>query len=214
MTAPEREQTLIGSVQRALSLVDIVARAARPVPVKALAAASGLTSGTTYNLVRTLVHEGYLANEPDGVILGPRFHGFLTPNDSSGVFLALVREALNAASDIVGASAYFARYGDGEIHLIDIVDAPRSPRTELWVGMQASAHATALGKQILAELPPSEVRDYLARNPLRPSRVPTHWGRRVRGGVDRRGPDRRGPAPRGSRGRGSALPASLPWTDD
>ncbi|WP_067202500.1 IclR family transcriptional regulator [Microbacterium sp. XT11] len=166
MTAPKREQTLIGSVQRALSLVDIVANSARPVPVKALATAAGLTPGTTYNLVRTLVHEGYLQNEPDGVVLGSRFPGFAAGSDSRGVFLARVREALNTASDRTGVTAYLSRYSDGEVHLVDIVDARRSPRVELWVGVHDSAHATALGKQILAELPLEDRLDYLSRHPL------------------------------------------------
>jgi DNA-binding IclR family transcriptional regulator len=166
MTSPGREQTLIGSVQRALSLVDIVANASRPLPVKALAATTGLTPGTTYNLVRTLVHEGYLQSEPDGVVLGSRFPGFTGAPDGPGVFVARVREALNAVTDMTGVTAYLSRFADGEVHLVDIVDARRSPRVELWVGLQDSAHATALGKRILADLPREDRLDYLSRHPL------------------------------------------------
>lgn len=166
MTSPEREQTLIASVQRALSLVDIVANASRPTPVKALAAAAGLTTGTAYNLVRTLVHEGYLRAERDGVVLGARFPGFTDAADRRGLFLAQVREALTEAADLTGVTAYLSRFTDGEVHLVDIVETRRSPRVELWVGLQDSAHATALGKQILAELPQEERLDYLSRHPL------------------------------------------------
>src|SRR5690606_209029 len=69
----ERGGTLLGSIQRAITLVDMVANAPRPLPVKALASSAGLSLGTTYNIVRTLVHEGYLAREPDGLVLGKRF---------------------------------------------------------------------------------------------------------------------------------------------
>jgi len=166
MTVPEREQTLITSVQRALSLVDIVASSSRPVPVKALATAAGLSSGTTYNLVRTLIHERYLRTEPDGVVLGVRFPGFADAADRRGVFLAHVRDALTEVVDLTGVTAYLSRFDDGEVHLVDIVEARRSPRVELWVGMQDSAHATALGKQILAVLPPDQRLDYLSRHSL------------------------------------------------
>lgn len=166
MTATEAEPTLIGSVQRALRLVDIVANSARPLPVKTLAATTGLTPGTTYNLVRTLIHEGYLANEPDGLVLGTRFPTFRTGIDTRGVFLARVRSALREVTEEVGATAYLSRYTDGEMHLVDIVDAVRSPRIELWVGMDSSAHATALGKQILADLTAEERLDYLSRHRL------------------------------------------------
>ncbi len=158
-------ETLIASVQRALRLVDIVVNSSRPVTPKALATASGLTLGTTYNLVRTLIREGYLAAEPDGLVLASHFLG-LHEEDSSGVFLARVREALNDVAEGLGATAYLSRYTDGEVHLVDIVDAKSSPRVDLWVGMQSSAHATALGKQILAELPAEERSDYLSRHSL------------------------------------------------
>lgn len=166
MTDPERGQTLIGSVQRALTLIDIVANASRPIPVKVIAATMELTPGTAYNLVRTLVHEGYLQAEPDGVVLGARFPGFAEARSGRGIFVARVREALNRVTDMTGVTAYLSRFADGEMHLVDIVDARRSPRVELWVGLQDSAHATALGKRILADLPTEERLDYLSRHPL------------------------------------------------
>ncbi|WP_341935059.1 IclR family transcriptional regulator [Microbacterium sp. LWO14-1.2] len=166
MNAPEAEPTLIGSVQRALRLVDIVANSPRPMPVKTLSAVTGLTTGTTYNLVRTLIHEGYLTSEPDGLVLGTRFPAFQSETDARGVFLARVRAALRTVTDEVGATAYLSRYHDGEMHLVDIVDAVRNPRIELWVGLDASAHATALGKQILADLSDDERLDYLSRHRL------------------------------------------------
>jgi len=166
LSAAEAEPTLIGSVQRALRLIDIVANSPRPLPAKMLAAITGLTPGTTYNLVRTLVHEGYLNAEPDGLVLGARFPAFQQQVDSRGVFLARVRAALRDVTEVAGATAYLSRFHDGEMHLVDIVDAVRNPRVELWVGLQSSAHATALGKQILADLPDDERLDYLSRHRL------------------------------------------------
>ncbi|GAA2930358.1 IclR family transcriptional regulator C-terminal domain-containing protein [Microbacterium luteolum] len=166
MSPTEGEPTLIGSVQRALRLVDIVANSPRPLPAKMLATATGLTPGTTYNLIRTLIHEGYLSAEPDGLVLGTRFPSFQQEIDSRGVFLARVRSALRKVTEEVGATAYLSRFDDGEMHLVDIVDAVHNPRVELWVGLQSSAHATALGKQILAELPDEHRLDYLARHRL------------------------------------------------
>lgn len=143
----------------------MVANAARPLPAKALARASGLSSGTTYNIVRTLIHEGYLATEPDGLVLGTRFPT-LRPTDDEGVFLARVRGTLRRVTEELGATAYLSRFTDGEVHIVDIVDAATNPRLELWVGINHSAHATALGKQILTELAPDQRLDYLSRHPL------------------------------------------------
>lgn len=179
MNAAEAEPTLIGSVQRALRLVDIVANSPRPLPAKMLSSITGLTPGTTYNLVCTLVHEGYLSAEPDGLVLGGRFPAFQQQIDSRGVFLARVRAALRAVTEDVGATAYLSRYADGEMHLVDIVDAVRNPRIELWVGLHASAHATALGKQILAALSEEDRLDYLSRHRLEELTPPTISDRRT-----------------------------------
>lgn len=161
----KRDPTLISSVRRALRLVDIVANAQRPLPAKMLAEVCGLSVGTTYNIVRTLVHEGYLTNEPDGLVLGSSFPS-LRRSDADGVFLARVRRTLRRITEEIGATAYLSRYRGGEVHIVDIVDAAASPRLELWVGIDHSAHATALGKQILIELSPEQRLDYLSRHPL------------------------------------------------
>jgi DNA-binding IclR family transcriptional regulator len=161
----KHDPTLIASVRRALRLVDMVANAPRPLPAKKLAQASGLSVGTTYNIVRTLIHEGYLASEPDGLVLGSRFPT-MRPDNDEGVFLARVRGTLRRVTEQLGATAYLSRYSDGEVHIVDIVEAAANPRLELWVGINDSAHATALGKQILAELDREQRLDYLSRHPL------------------------------------------------
>lgn len=158
------EPTLIASVQRALHLVDHVATADHPVTAKALARHLDLSLGTTYNLARTLVHEGYLSAEQDGYVLGPRFPALTGARD--GVAVAHGREVLRAIRDELKVPAYLTRYDDGEISIIDIVDDRSCPRLDLWVGVQDSAHATAFGKQILASLGPEDRLDYLSRHPM------------------------------------------------
>ncbi|GAA4286924.1 helix-turn-helix domain-containing protein [Georgenia daeguensis] len=66
------QPTLINSVVRALNLLDAVGAAGGPVPAKRLAHAVGLPLATTYHLLRTLVHEGYLARTPEGYVIGER----------------------------------------------------------------------------------------------------------------------------------------------
>ena len=161
----DREGTLLGSIQRAIALVDIVANAQRPLAVKAIAQASGLTLGTAYNIVRTLVHEGFLRHEPDGLVLGPRFPSLL-PEETDGVFLARVRTALREVSEDLNVTACFSRWTDGEIEAVDLVEHPRHPRVDFWVGLQDSAHASALGKRILGNLETEDRLDYLSRHPL------------------------------------------------
>jgi DNA-binding IclR family transcriptional regulator len=57
---------LIQSVSRALRVLEQVAQADHPLPVKVVARRCGLNLSTAYHLVRTLCYEGYLVREADG----------------------------------------------------------------------------------------------------------------------------------------------------
>lgn len=155
------EPTLIGSVQRALRLLDGVGSRERPVSAKVLAREAGLPLATTYHLLRTLVHEGYLNRLDDGYVLGDQVIAL-----GSGLPAWRVRPTLTALRDELSAACYLAMYRNGEIELVDIVDSPRHPRTDLWVGLHDAGHATALGKAILAGLSDEQREDYLARHQL------------------------------------------------
>ncbi|GAA1198675.1 transcriptional regulator, IclR family [Prauserella alba] len=157
--------TLIGSVQRALHLLDAVGASARPVTAKHLARTVGVPLPTTYHLLRTLVHEGYLRKLEDGYVLGERLRP-AAPEHASQRLLTHVRPILRALRDELHGAAYLALYTDGEIELVDIVDGPDTPTADLWVGAHEAGHATAFGKCILATLPTGERADYLARHRL------------------------------------------------
>jgi DNA-binding IclR family transcriptional regulator len=51
---------LIGSAARALRVLEVVAAAGDPITAKAVARRTGYKLSTTYHLLNTLAHEGYL----------------------------------------------------------------------------------------------------------------------------------------------------------
>ncbi|MEE6283254.1 IclR family transcriptional regulator [Georgenia sunbinii] len=155
------QPTLINSVVRALNLLDVVGAAESPQPAKKLARIAGIPLGTAYHLLRTLVHEGYLVRTPEGYVLGDRVDSL-----GQGAETRRVRQVLHQLHDKLRAAAYLAALDDGEIRLTEIVDSPAAPRTDLWVGFHDAAHATALGKAMLAALPEESRREYVAAHPL------------------------------------------------
>jgi IclR family acetate operon transcriptional repressor len=160
------QPTLIGSVQRALRLLEAVSGHANGAPAKQLARETQLALGTTYHLLRTLVHEGYLNRLNDGgYVLGDRLDA-LHQDSRNQAMLSRIRPTLTALRDELSAPAYLSFYEDGEIRVIDVVDGPRTPRVDLWVGFQDAGHATAVGKCVLGHLGDAARRDYLARHPL------------------------------------------------
>ncbi len=159
------EPTLIVSVRRALHLLDAVGEAGRPLPAKALARRAGLPLATTYHLLRTLVHEGYLTRlDGVGYVLGDHVATLLDGPAQAGRCAARRREILVTLRDELSAAAYLSVLTDGEIRLVDVADGPATPRVDLWVGFEDAAHATAVGKAVLAMLGGDERADYLARH--------------------------------------------------
>ena len=161
----EARPTLIASVQRALHLVDAVGEYDRPVPAKTLARRTAQPLPTTYHLLRTLVHEGYLRRiEGAGYVLGDRVTALSTGSPAARA--ARFRPILQSLHDELSAAAYLSVLDDGEIRLVDVVDSAKAPRVDLWVGFHDAAHATALGKAVLSVLDEPGRRDYLSSHDL------------------------------------------------
>lgn len=183
------QPTLITSVQRALRLLDAVGSSDRPPTAKALARLTGEKLPTTYHLLRTLVHEGYLRRVDGGYALGDRVSA-LSARLLDRPLRQRVRPALSDLHEMLHAAAYLVLYRDGELELVDVVDSPSAPRVDLWVGLAASGHATALGKAVLSALDEDGRRDYLARHELADLTPYTLTDRRA---LLRRLPERGGP---------------------
>lgn len=160
------EPTLISSVRRALHLLEALSEYESGASAKGLARRTGLPPGTTYHLLRTLVHEGYAQKLEDGrFIIGDRL-GAVADNGSAQAQIGRVRPVLTALRDQLGAAAYLTLFTDGEIRIVDIVDSTRAPRVDLWVGFTDAGHATALGKCVLHQLTEPTRQDYLGRHAL------------------------------------------------
>ncbi|MEV5878344.1 IclR family transcriptional regulator C-terminal domain-containing protein [Streptomyces sp. NPDC052101] len=158
--------TLITSVQRAFRLLEAVSAHENGAPAKQLARETELPLATAYHLLRTLVHDGYVRKLDDGgFILGDKLNSLHSAGHAQ-TLLSRVRPALAALRDELSTATYLTFYEDGEIRVAEIVDSPRTPRVDLWVGFEDAGHATALGKSVLRELDRDARRDYLSRHHL------------------------------------------------
>jgi IclR family acetate operon transcriptional repressor len=158
--------TLIQSVQRALRLLEIIAEHGGRARAKEVARLAGLPLATTYHLLRTCAHEGWLQRLDDGsYVLGHRID-VIRQHGTAARGVAHARPALEWLRDELGGAVYLARYVDGEIVVAEIVDSARARRIDLWVGVHDAGHATALGKSILGQLSAADRDEYFSRHPL------------------------------------------------
>lgn len=161
---------LLSSVQRALRVLEVVAAAGDGVTAKAVARRCGFKLSTTYHLLGTLVHEGYLVRLPHarGYGLGYKLtelHARLRDQLGS---TPRVTDALRHAHRVAGTAVYYSVLRDAHLVVAEVVDSPQAPRVRpLDVGFHEAAHATAFGKVLLAHLPASARRDYLAEYGVR-----------------------------------------------
>ncbi|WP_285440354.1 IclR family transcriptional regulator C-terminal domain-containing protein [Streptomyces sp. Caat 7-52] len=159
--------TLIGSVQRAMRLLESVAAHAYGAPAKQLARETGLALPTTYHLLRTLVHEGYLRREKGLFFLGEATER-LSRSGAQQKRRSTVADTLAHWRDSIGVPVYYALYRDGEIEVMCVSDSLQTPAVEEWADFRETGHAHAIGQCLLSQLDEDARRDHLARYPVRP----------------------------------------------
>jgi DNA-binding IclR family transcriptional regulator len=162
---PKPPSGLIGSVQRALRVLETVAEGGDGITAKAVARRTGFKLSTTYHLLNTLVHEGYLVRLANarGFGLGyklPELHGSLQEQLSVTPEIAYTLRDLHKRA---GAAMYYAVVRDDELVVAEVADSPEHRKAEpLDLGFDQSAHATSFGKVLLAAMSPTARRRYLA----------------------------------------------------
>ncbi|WUT49113.1 helix-turn-helix domain-containing protein [Streptomyces pseudovenezuelae] len=157
---------MIGSVQRAMRLLESVAEHEHGAPAKQLARETGLALPTAYHLLRTLVHEGYLRRDKGLFFLGEAAER-LSSSGAEQKRRSTVVDALAHWRDLIGVPVYYAQYRDGEIEVLCVSDSPANPAVEEWADFRETGHAHAIGQCLLAQLDDEGRRDHLDRYPVR-----------------------------------------------
>ncbi|MEW2383783.1 IclR family transcriptional regulator C-terminal domain-containing protein [Micromonospora sp. NPDC047707] len=161
---------LIRSVSRALRVLESVGRAPKGLTVKQIARRCELTVATTYHLVRTLAYEGYVIRREDGTYIvglevADRYRELVTAFRGPQA----VGECLRRAAADTGYSHYLGKFVGGQVAITAVAEGARSPYLEdLVPGFDEGAHATALGKALLATLTAEQRFRYLREYGMRP----------------------------------------------
>jgi IclR family transcriptional regulator, acetate operon repressor len=155
----------VQSVERVLDLLEAMADAGGATGLSELAATSGLPLPTIHRLVRTLADRGYVRQEPSRrYALGPRL--IRLGESASRMFGIWASPHLARLVDTLGETANLALFDGGQVVYVAQVPGRHSMRMFTEVGRRVSPHCTAVGKAILAQLPPATVHDVLHRTDL------------------------------------------------
>ncbi|HET6920376.1 MAG TPA: IclR family transcriptional regulator [Jiangellaceae bacterium] len=155
----------VQTIERAFHLLEVLAAAGGEMSISQLAEESGLPMPTIHRLLRTLVAEGYVRQQPSRrYALGPRL---IWLGESAERLLAAWAlphlEKLVAELDETANVAMLD--GDRAVYVAQ-VPGTRPMRTFTEVGRRVHLHSTGVGKALLAALPDEQMIDLVNRIPL------------------------------------------------
>jgi IclR family acetate operon transcriptional repressor len=150
----------VGSVARALAVIDVLATHPHGLGVNEVARQIGVNASTTSRLLATLERGGILQREPRGPYkLGLRLVALADAVLDGLDIRDLGRPVLRSLVDDTGETATLSVPGAGEAVTIDFIAGDASVVGVARLGRRSVGHATATGKVVLAY-------NGLAGNPL------------------------------------------------
>jgi IclR family transcriptional regulator, acetate operon repressor len=140
-----------------LRALEFTAQHPKGVSVKALARALNVSLSSAYSLSNSLRVEGFLDVSPAGsglYVLGPKLAVLYRSYVESSLQPERLEPFLEELRDRASARAYVALWKDGDLEIAEILGR-RGGRElgDIAKGFRGAAHALALGKIYLAELP-------------------------------------------------------------
>lgn len=155
----------IGAVQRAVDILNLFDARSPELGTSEIAMALGLHKSTVSGLVATLAANGYLDQNPStrkytlGLRLLERSSVLLGQMDIRRV----ARPHLDRLHDWRGESVNMGIRDGNEVVYIDQLPSIHATGMREEVGKRAPLHSTALGKALIAWLPPSELHSVVKR---------------------------------------------------
>ena len=155
MSRHEAPTPIAQTLDRGLQILEAVAQAGEALTVAEAAAAVGLDRTVAHRLVATLATRGYLQREGGGGYrLGPTCLALASVVTD---LRAAARPRLEVLRDATGETAHLVVLSGRDVVFIDGVESVHALRVAPRTGRHLPAHATSVGKALLAALPPDRV---------------------------------------------------------
>jgi IclR family transcriptional regulator, acetate operon repressor len=139
------------AVDRAAALLTLVVEADEPVTFAELSEASGLARSTTSRLLAALENNRLLERCSTGSYIGgPLFVLYAARHDRNAELARLARPMLEAVGEGTGETVHLAVANGGQVAHIAQVDSTFLLGARDWTDVEVPAHASALGKVLLA----------------------------------------------------------------
>jgi DNA-binding IclR family transcriptional regulator len=160
----------VRAVERALTIIRVLAEERRPLGISEIVASTALPQGTVHRLLATLIDQGWVEHGrfTSRYRLGPGILGTTAIALAHAPLLDAGRPILTNLAGLCGLDAYLSVLVGRRVVFLERAAAPGKRYSDFHTGITQPAHCTAGGKALLASLPELELQRFLHdQRPLR-----------------------------------------------
>ena len=159
---PAQQDNPIAVVDRIAAIINYVAEQRSAVSISEVSRRTGLPKSTTSRIVRSLIPHGLLEFQDDGLVLGLRFFELGEQASRPRSLRRLTYAHMEGLRRTTGHSVHLAVLDGRHVVYIEILRSRSTPALPSRVGGRVPAHATAVGKALLAFSPPEATEQLIA----------------------------------------------------
>ena len=171
MKKPAKSREQVTSVERALSILELLASRHQGLSSSAISRLAGVPKSSTSYLLRTLTARGYVRRDPESGqhTLGIRV---LSLGGQAVQGMALREVAFPHLRSIVERTrlgAHLAILDHGDAVYIERIESPGFIKMDIWVGRRVAPQLTAVGKALICQLDEELVQEIMSRHRVAPA---------------------------------------------
>ncbi len=157
----------MGTVSKALALLDILSRPDVQLGLTEISARAGYDKATTRRLLVELKSQGFVEQDDlsRNYMLGPALLMLGRAREERFPFFRIAQPIVRGLAEASGESAHASEYGGGAMNSVCVQASDKSNRVIIEVGSKLPLHATASGIAFLSASTPAFV-DAALRKPL------------------------------------------------
>ena len=153
----------VGVLTKVLSIFELLDRAPGGLQLRNIADQTGLNKSTAYRFLAHLERAGYLVRDLTGAyLIGPRLVHLGANSTYQATISRLSRPVMEDLWRETDETVNLGALDGTEVLYIDVMESPHHFRLSSQKGMRRAINCTALGKAVLAWLPPATRDELLA----------------------------------------------------
>lgn len=155
----------VGVLTKVLAIFELLDRSPGGLQLRSIAEQTGLNKSTAYRFLAHLERAGYLVRDLTGAyLIGPRLVHLGANSTYQGTICKLSRPAMESLWRETAETVNLGALDAGEVLYLDVMESPHHFRLSSQRGMRRAINCTALGKAMLAWLPPTARDELLAHS--------------------------------------------------